>query len=314
MENVLERLPPGARIAIIRLRSLGDCVLTTPAIALLKRARPALQVAVVVEEQFAPVFTGNRDVDRILAPSPSELARWHPNLTLNLHGGTRSVQLTMAARSPIRAGFAHFRFRAIYNVRIPRAQEILKVDRRVHTAEHLASAMFHLGVPIQEIPRASLFPQAAKLSGLRTPYAVLHPIASTPEKTWPAANFRALAARIQSELDLEPVFIAGPDESLSEFSGYRCIAGANLEEIKSLLAQASLFVGNDSGPAHMAAAFGISLLVLFGASDPEIWRPWKTKSAVLTDPCGIHNIGVREAAEAIAKLAALRPATYNLPQ
>ena len=46
----------GARVAIIRLRSLGDCVLTTPAISLLRQSRPDLQVGVVVEEAFAPVF------------------------------------------------------------------------------------------------------------------------------------------------------------------------------------------------------------------------------------------------------------------
>ena len=314
MENVLERLSPGARIAIIRLRSLGDCVLTTPAIALLKQARPDLRVGVVVEEPFAPVFSGNREIDRVLAPSPSELARWRPDVSLNLHGGTRSVQLTIAAHSPIRAGFAHFRFRAVYNVRIPRAQEILKTERKVHTAEHLASAMFYLGVPVQEIPRASMFPLMAQAHDPRAPYAVLHPIASTPEKTWPAANFRSLAAHIQSELGLEPIFIAGRNESLSEFSGYRCIAGANLEEIKSLLAAASLFVGNDSGPAHMAAAFGLPVLVLFGASDPEIWGPWKTDSTVLKGNGGIHSIEVREAAEAITKLPVLPPTTHHLPR
>ena len=49
MGNVFERLAPSARVAVIRLRSLGDCVLTTPAISLLKQARPDLRIAVVVE-------------------------------------------------------------------------------------------------------------------------------------------------------------------------------------------------------------------------------------------------------------------------
>ena len=311
MDNVLQRLSPGARVAIIRLRSLGDCVLTTPAISLLKLARPDLQVGVVVEESFAPVFSGNPHVGRILPPGIGELSRWRPDLTLNLHGGTRSAQLTIASRSTIRAGFAHFRFQQIYNVRIPRAQHILNADRKVHTAEHLASAMFHLGVPLQEIPRATLF---APASNTQRPYAVLHPVASAPEKTWPATNFLSLAAHLDCELGLEPVFIAGPNESLSEFSEYRCISAANLEQIKSLLASASLFAGNDSGPAHMAAAFGIPLVVMFGASDPEIWRPWKTESVVLTGPAGINSIEVSKAVHAIATLPVLRPTTHQLPQ
>jgi ADP-heptose:LPS heptosyltransferase len=67
MPTVLERLPPGARIAVIRLRSLGDSVLTTPALRLLKSHRPDLRVTVIVEPRFAAVFSENPDVDSISA-------------------------------------------------------------------------------------------------------------------------------------------------------------------------------------------------------------------------------------------------------
>ncbi len=65
MANLLERLPSGSRIAVIRLRSLGDCVLTTPALALLKRYRPDLNITVVVEPRFKSVFEDNPDVARL---------------------------------------------------------------------------------------------------------------------------------------------------------------------------------------------------------------------------------------------------------
>ncbi len=302
MKNVLERLPSGARVGVIRLRSLGDCVLTSPALALLKQARPDLQVAVVVENAFAPVFAGNPDVDRIFSPAASELANWHPALTLNLHGGSRSVALILAARSEFRAGFAHFRYRAAYNVRIPRTQEILQVDRKVHTAEHLASAMFFLGVPAREIPQARLFAAARPRS---RPYAVIHPMASAPDKTWPAAGFLAVAEQIEKRLGLDAVFVAGPGESLAQFSAYECLTGAPLEELKSLLAGAGLFIGNDSGPAHIAAAFSVPVVALFGSSDPEIWRPWRTESVVLTGDNGIASIQVDTVFGAIDSLARL---------
>jgi len=306
MTNVLERLPPGARVAIIRLRSLGDCVLTTPAITLLKQARPDLQIAMVVEDAFAPVFAGNPDLDSILPPKPPEISRWRPELTLNLHGGVTSFRLTLAARSRWRAGFAHFRFRPVYNIQIPRTQEILGVERKVHTAEHVASAMFYLGVPQAEIPRARLF---AEPSPSQRPYVVLHPMASAPDKTWPSSNFLAFAEHLDKRLSLEPVFIAGPGESLDAFSSYRCIAGAPLEEIKSLLAGAALFIGNDSGPAHMAAAFGLPVVVLFGPSDPEIWRPWRTESSVLSGD-GIGSIQVPEVVQAVENLMVPQPTSY----
>ncbi len=302
MHNALERLPPGARIAVIRLRSLGDCVLSTPALHLLKLHRPDLSLAVVVDEAFAPVFANNPDLDAILPPSPLALARWHPALCLNLHGGTRSAQLTAASLAPLRAGFVHFRWRALYNVQIPTAQRILDVSRTVHTAEHAASAMFQLGVPVSEIPRARLFVRPAPRE-IERPYAVLHPFASAPEKTWPAPRFAALAQSIREDLDLEPIFIGGSGERLDVFTDYRCVGGAPLESVKGLLSGAALFVGNDSGPAHMAAAFGVPAAVLFGPSSPGIWAPWKTESAVLIGVAGdIASISLDSVTSACRRL------------
>ncbi len=162
MGNLLERLPSGSRIAVIRLRSLGDCVLTTPALALLKEHRPDLKITVIVEPRFAALFEHNPDVAEIRSGACAA------DLTLNFHGGTRSMLLTAAGRSKIRAGFAHHRYSFIYTDKIPRAQEIMGVDRAVHTAEHLASAMFWLGVPQTGIPRAKLFaPAMARADALR---------------------------------------------------------------------------------------------------------------------------------------------------
>jgi ADP-heptose:LPS heptosyltransferase len=165
----------------------------------------------------------------------------------------------------------------------------------VHTAEHLASAVFYLGAPRVEIPRARLF---GVITTPSKPYAVIHPIASQPDKTWPAERFLAIA----SQLGVEPVFIAGPGEDLSSFHAYRTIAGAPLAGIKNLLANASLFLGNDSGPAHIAAAFGVPVVVLFGSSDIDVWRPWKTSAEVLWSPGGIASITVEQALEALARL------------
>jgi ADP-heptose:LPS heptosyltransferase len=304
--TLLQRLPEGSRVAIIRLRSLGDCVLTTPAIRILKEHRPDLSLGIVVEDRYAPIFAGNPDVSAILPPVVAGLARWKPDLTLNFHGGSSSSQLTFASRARLRAGFEHFRFRALYNIQIPKAQRILGVDRKVHTAEHLGSAMFFLGVPAREIPRAQLFssPVGPRIRG---PYAVIHPKASQPDKTWAPDRFRQIAAILENEHDLEPVFIAGPEETLDEFEPYRQIVGASLEELKALLAGASLFLGNDSGPAHMAAAFGLPVIVLCGSSDPAIWGPGKTEGRALVSPKGIDGIGTSDVAAALRTLPVEQP-------
>src|SRR4026208_1104942 len=91
MTPVLDRLPSGSRVAVIRLRSLGDCVLTTPALALLKAHRSDLNIGVVVEDRFRGVFEGNSDIAELLQPEPSTLRTFRPDLALNFHGGTRSM-------------------------------------------------------------------------------------------------------------------------------------------------------------------------------------------------------------------------------
>ena len=204
--------------------------------------------------------------------------------------GWRSV-----TRDADAAGFGHYRNAWLYNVRLPRAQAVLGEERTVHTAEHVASAMFHLGIPRAEIPRARLFCEPPPASA---PYAVIHPFASAPDKTWPADRFLA-AARA---LPFDAVFIGGPFDDMTPFAAHRALAAAPLKQVMSLLSGASLFVGNDSGPAHMAAAFGVPSVVLFGSSDPVVWAPWRTASEVIEGRGAMHSIPVDRVTAAIARL------------
>jgi ADP-heptose:LPS heptosyltransferase len=69
---------------------------------------------------------------------------------------------------------------------------------------------------------------------------------------------------------------------------------------------ASLFIGNDSGPAHVAAAFGIPEVVFFGPSDAEIWSPWQTTAAVLKADGPITSISIEAAVQAVERVCARR--------
>lgn len=262
-------------------------MLTTPALALLKAHRPDLKISVIVEPRFRAVFEGNPDIDEIRESACAAV------LAVNFHGGTRSMLLTAATRARIRCGFAHHRYGFVYSHKIPRAQEILGVERRVHTAEHLASAVFWLGVPQTEIPRAKLFAPESEVSGS---YFVIHPFASAPDKTWPAARFVEIAKRARC------VFLAGPEDDVRPLAGFEVLKNAPLDRVKSLISGAQLFIGNDSGPAHIAAAFGVPVVVLFGASDPVTWAPWRTEAQVLASREGIGGISLEDVLAAIETL------------
>src|SRR5215472_3091015 len=154
-DSVLPSLPPGSGILVVRLRSIGDIVLLTPALRLLKEWRRDLLVSVLVESPFRALLEGNPDIAETLtledgigvekfagrARMFGELRRRRFGLCVNLHGGPTSALLTRFSGAGWKAGFAHFRSQKIYDFAIPDARSILKQES-LHTAEHQASAFF----------------------------------------------------------------------------------------------------------------------------------------------------------------------------
>jgi len=302
---LLPGLPSGARILIIRLRSIGDIVLLTPAIRLLKEWRPDLRVMVVVEARFRELLEGNPNIEEVLFPGEGqgwgkiasrlqalrEIRRRNAAVCINLHGGPTSRWLARASGAPWKVGFAHYRSRRLYHVLVPDARTILG-QPTVHTAEHQASAFFYLGLPRQEIPRAQLSVDAehtARWERRRLslditpgqPYAVIHPAALYKTKQWAPEKFAQLGKYLEGEAHLPSVFCCGPGEravldAVEDAAGERIrrMEGASLGQFGAALEGARLFVGNDSGPAHMAAALERPVVVIFGSSSSNIWGPW----------------------------------------
>lgn len=303
--SVLPGLPIKARILVIRLRSIGDIVLLTPALRLLKSWRPDLRISVMIESRFRDLLDGNPSVDEVLSPGEErwpyraigslftahELRRKKFSVCLNLHGGPRSAFLARHCGATWTAGFAHFRRSAIYNFAIPDARSILG-QSRVHTAEHEAAAFFCLGLPRQPIPPSELFlSEAAKtestdrMRALGIPpsleYAIIQPTALYFTKEWPPGCFAQIGDYLEKSAGIIPIFSCGPGESvrLDEVEKalrrpIRRLEGLRLGAFMASLASARLFVGNDSGPAHLAAALRRPVVVVFGSSSSQIWGPW----------------------------------------
>jgi ADP-heptose:LPS heptosyltransferase len=120
---------------------------------------------------------------------------------------------------------------------------------------------------------------------------------------WPAAHFLSAAQWLERN-GLRAVFIGGPGEDLSAFAAFDTRPGRTLEDTKSLLAGATLFLGNDSGPAHMAAAFGLPVTVLYGSSDPVVWAPWRTRHEIFHAPEGLASIAPAPVIAALERLLA----------
>jgi ADP-heptose:LPS heptosyltransferase len=101
----------------------------------------------------------------------------------------------------------------------------------------------------------------------RASYAVIHPFSGSVRKNWPLEKYRALAERLQRVMPVR--WCAGEDDPP--------LPGAvridNLYELACWLANARLYIGNDSGITHLAAAVGTPVLALFGPTDPDVWAP-----------------------------------------
>ncbi len=210
---------------------------------------------------------------------------------LNLHGGPTSRFLTRLGGARVNVGFEHYRSRGQYQILVPDARLILN-QPSLHTAEHQACVFFYLGLPRREIPRARIFVSAQHNAwwtrrrmalGLAPgeDYVVVHPTALYATKQWAPEKFAQLAVALEQEMGFKTVFSCGPGEEgvldavqAALGSGIRRVESKRLGELAAALSEARLFVGNDSGPAHIAAALSRPLVVIFGSSSSTIWGPW----------------------------------------
>jgi heptosyltransferase-3 len=98
-------------------------------------------------------------------------------------------------------------------------------------------------------------------------FAVIHPFSGSARKNWPLEKFRALACKLERRMPVQ--WLAGEDDP--PLPG--AVRIADLYELACWLAAARVFVGNDSGIGHLAAAAGTPVLALFGHTNPLIWAP-----------------------------------------
>jgi hypothetical protein len=101
----------------------------------------------------------------------------------------------------------------------------------------------------------------------REDYAVIHPFSGSARKNWPLGKFRAMAEKLERVMPVK--WCAGEEDPPLEGA----VRIDDLYELACWLAKARLYIGNDSGITHLAAAVGTPVLALFGPTDPEVWAP-----------------------------------------
>lgn len=300
------------RVLVVRLRSIGDTVLATPSLFALKRFLPEAQVDILVEDWVAPLLTDHPHVDNVIvlerggfmtrARVARELRAERYDVVYNLHGGTTATFLTRASGARHRVGFKTYQYANLHTTLAP-SPLLLWGQQKTHSVEQQLALLGWTGVPVSDKPRTQLgIPPAAVDSVNRQlanagladrQIALIHPAAAFETKRWAVENF-ARVAEFVAERGLSPVAIAAPHEAqivndlLGEASVKILSLDLSLPEVTALAARSKLFIGNDSGIAHIAAAVRAPSVVVFGSSNVAHWRPWnRAKAEVVFEelPC-----------------------------
>jgi heptosyltransferase-2 len=137
-------------------------------------------------------------------------------------------------------------------------------------------------------------------------WLALHPGSGSEKKNWPEPHWRQLVGRLMEHSPLNLLLVGGESEGdrlerlvdgLPE-TRYAVARSLPLAELAQLLALAVGFVGHDSGISHLAAAVGRPGLLLWGETDPEVWRPPSPQFELLTNAVGLGAIPAEEVLDA----------------
>ena len=287
------------RVLVVRLRSIGDTVLSTPSLIALKRFLPDAQIDILLEDWVAPVLENFDAVDNVISIRGKdlqarlkvvrELRRRKYDVAFNLHGGTTATFFTRAGGAAHRVGYENYQYNFLYNHLLASSSDFWQKEH-THSAEQQLALLGSVGVPVEDKPKSRLVvgeKNAEKIDALFSihkidgnAFALIHPAAAFAAKQWSAENFAQIidyfAARnifsVAVATDKEKHIIEELSRKTSTvFHGFTDLT---LPEITALASRARIFVGSDSGIAHIAAAVETPSVVIFGASNFNHWRPW----------------------------------------
>lgn len=291
------------KILVIKLRYIGDVLLSTPAVANLRYHFPDAYIAMVVNKGTEEVLRYNPHLNEVIQLDRSRIkgdlfSRIHAqlryithirkrrfDLVVDLTDGDRGAILSYLSGSPIRIGFnAEGRIRGRLYTKI-----VHPTETQMHNVEYQLEVIRALGLPIitkrLELywsKEEELFVEdwIARKGLTRHPFVTIHPGGRWWFKQWPLERFAALADILWEQHGLETVFLGGKKER-EELKQIQCHGrrpfvtadGLTLLQMTALIQRSQLFVGNDNGPMHIAAAVGVPVVALFGSSDPKVWGP-----------------------------------------
>jgi len=302
MDDVDTPMKKPVKVLLAKRRALGDTVLLSSTVAALAAALPEAELSVLVPAAFAPVLEGNPQIKTIYRFEDGNISllrqfrRERFDHFIRLHASPSASWLARLSGAQHKS--SHLQNAAT-------AQRYGKHPNALEWDAFFLRTLFGDGVSLPA-PPPKIYLTPAELAEGRTYWERfgLDPAkvvflglgASRPTKRWPPEYFARFAELIRDRHELYPAIITGPGEEEARFAGlvvdelrvrgFRPLggpagkgdfvhgAGLSVRRLSAVLAACRAYVGNDSGPKHIAVAVGCPTLTLFGPEDPVEWHPY----------------------------------------
>jgi len=278
-------------VVVLRLSSVGDIVLTEPVVAALHEAYPAATIGFVVKRRFRDLVASHPAIGRVheldtqqrggTTSLTAELRDAGYSAVVDLHRNMRTSRIVRSSGVPLRCSYRKRELADAVGVRLLkrpfRARKLLVrryLDSLAPLGIEAPTSAPRLYVADSDATAGRALLDRLLLGADR--YAAVVPGSVWATKRWPAERFAELAARLFSEMGLHVVLLGsgGERELCGEIAGRagRGVTSAagetTLGETAAVISGAGLFVGNDSGPTHMAMALRVPTVAMFGPTDP----------------------------------------------
>lgn len=310
------------RIAILRALQLGDLLQAVPAFRSLRAGFPDAEITLIGlpwAEHFVDRFAcyldrfvefagypGLAEVPVLAARVEAFLAEQRAygyDLVIQMHGsGRTSTPLALALRGRMTAGYyegdrpPHLAVGAPYPDRAPEIVRNLELARLLGCPDRGTGLEFPL-LPADRREAASLLSQ---LPSAGRPWIGIHPGARPSARRWLASHFAAVGDALADRHGAQIVVTGGPGEeriaadviAQMRHRALNLAGDTTLGGLAAIIARLDLFIGNDTGPAHLAVAVDTPSVTIFGPADPNRWAPLDrqrhpiVRRPVACSPCG----------------------------
>jgi lipopolysaccharide heptosyltransferase I len=294
-----------SRVCLIKPSALGDIVHALPVLAALRARWPSAHIAWVVNAGLRGLLDGNPCVDEVIAfdrgtagrfprgirtllDLRATLAARRFDLTIDLQGLLRSGLISAATGARVRVGLSDARegATAFYSHRVLMPREPTHiVDRLLLVAGAFAADTARPRWPLPRAPEDAVW-AVRTLAAVRWPRLVMNMGARWLTKRWPPEQFAEVASRAIHELGAGVVVVGAREDAPIVEKFHRTLSpearlyvknvcgATTLPQLTAIASQCDLFLSNDTGPLHLAAATGARVIGIYTCTDPRRTGPY----------------------------------------